>query len=95
MKKMMKKEALNEDVKIVKVSYPYGNPKYFVEKKKTFLFFETWKREKEIIGGLCGTVESDKEFSNFISACDYVHIEMNVREFLYEEKSLTMNDLVW
>ena len=65
------------------------------KEKKTFLFFETWHREKEIIGGLGGTFESNKDFPNFISACDYVRNKMNVEEFTYEEKTLTLNDLFW
>lgn len=85
----------NPEVKIVKVNYPYGEAKFFVEKKKQFLFFETWHREKEIIGGLGGTFESDKDFPDFISACDHVRNKMNVEVFTYEEETLTINDLVW
>ena len=83
------------NVKMVKVNYPYGNAKYFIEKEKTFFCLSWWKREKEIIGGLGGTIEADIDFDSFEKAESYIYEKMNVTSFSYEEKTLTMEDLVW
>lgn len=81
-------------LRIVEVNYEFGSCKFFIEKKKSFLWFITyWKREKMLIESMFGLFETDREFETYNEAEDYVFYKYKNVEL--EEKQVMLQDSMW
>lgn len=75
---MKTKKPVN--VRIVELSFEYGEPKYVIEREHVYLgILSSWKRDKVLIDSWFGVFDADREFASYIEAKSY--IEANYKNY--------------